>query len=328
LVSSQFKISDMIKPIKLIEVKSEIGAGTRGASMGVDAIKIAALDFGSPFFKKFKSVEIKTENQLLLEPVVNDYAKRIKGVYTLNERLANELKNTILKDNAIPIVLAGDHSSAIGTIAGLKMAHPDKRLGVIWIDAHADIHSPYTTPSGNMHGMPIACSLGEDNKDKQVNKPDDETVEYWEKLKNLGSISPKIHYSDLVYIAMRDFEGPEDYLMKKNKIRIFNLQEIRKKAVERVAIESLNYLDACDIIYVSFDVDSMDSRISSGTGTPVPNGITEKEAGNLIYYIMRSKKIACFEMVEINPTLDKENLMAENAFEILQKATNQLSHDF
>jgi arginase len=318
----------MKQPIKLIEVKSEIGAGTRGSSMGVDAIKIAALDFGSDYFKKFKPIEIPTENQLLLEPVVHDYAKRIKGIYTLNERLSNELKKTITKDNSIPIVLAGDHSSAIGTIAGLKMAYPGKRLGVIWIDAHADIHSPYTTPSGNMHGMPIACSLGEDNKDRQVNKLDDETIEYWEKLKNLGGISPKINYEDLVYIAMRDYEAPEDYLIKKNKVRVFNLAEIRKKAVERVAIESLNYLDGCDIIYVSFDVDSMDSRISSGTGTPVPNGITEKEAGNLIYYIMRSKKIACFEMVEINPTLDKENLMAENAFEILQKATNQLSHDF
>jgi arginase len=318
----------MIKPIKLIEVKSEIGAGTRGASLGVEAIKIAALDFGSPFFKKFKAVEVKSENQLLLEPVVHDYAKRIKGVYTLNERIANELKTTIVKENAIPIVLAGDHSSAIGTIAGLKMAHPNKRLGVIWIDAHADIHSPYTTPSGNMHGMPIACSLDEDNKEKAINKLDDETSEFWEKLKNLGGICPKINYQDLVYIALRDFEPPEDFLIKRNKVRVFTLQEIRKKAVERVAIESLNYLDSCDIIYVSFDVDSMDSRISSGTGTPVPNGITEKEAGNLIYYIMRSKKIACFEMVEINPTLDKENLMAENAFEILQKATNQLSHDF
>lgn len=322
------KLDIMIKPIKLIEVKSEIGAGTRGASMGVDAIKIAALDFGSPFFKKFKSVEIPTENNLLLEPVVHDYAKRIKGVYALNERLAAELQKTLVKENSIPIVLAGDHSSALGTIAGLKMAYPNKRLGVIWIDAHADIHSPYTTPSGNMHGMPIACSLGEDNRERQQNKLDDETAEYWEKLKNLGGICPKINYNDLVYIALRDFEAPEDYLIKKNKVRVFNLQEIRKKAVERVAIESLNYLDACDMIYVSFDVDSMDSRISSGTGTPVPNGITEKEAGNLIYYIMRSKKIVCFEMVEINPTLDKENLMAENAFEILQKATNQLSHDF
>ena len=317
----------MIKPIKLIEVKSEIGAGTRGASMGVDAIKIAALDFGSNFFKKFKAVEVQNENHLLLEPVVNDYAKRIKGIHTLNERLANEIKKTLSSDE-VPIVLAGDHSSALGTITGIKMAYPKKRIGVIWIDAHADLHTPYTTPSGNMHGMPIACVLGEDNKERQQNKPDDETIEYWEKLKNLGAITPKIHYNDLVYIALRDFEPQEDFLIKKHKVRVFNLQEIRKKAVERVAIESLNYLDHCDLIYVSFDVDSMDSRISSGTGTPVPNGITEKEAGNLIYYIMRSKKIVCFEMVEINPTLDKENLMAENAFEILQKATNQLNNDF
>ncbi|MBL7935889.1 MAG: arginase [Bacteroidia bacterium] len=317
----------MIKPIKLIEVKSEIGAGTRGSSMGVDAIKIAALDFGSNFFKKFKAVEVQNENHLLLEPVVNDYAKRIKGIYTLNDRLANEIKKTLLKEE-VPIVLAGDHSSALGTITGIKMAYPNKRVGVIWIDAHADLHTPYTTPSGNMHGMPIACVLGEDNKERQQNKPDDETIEYWEKLKNLGNISPKINYNDLVFIALRDFEPQEEFLIKKNKVRVFNLQEIRKKAVERVAIESLNYLDHCDLIYVSFDVDSMDSRISSGTGTPVPNGITEKEAGNLIYYIMRSKKIVCFEMVEINPTLDKENLMAENAFEILQKATNQLNNDF
>jgi arginase len=317
----------MIKPIKLIEVKSEIGAGTRGSSMGVDAIKIAALDFGSNFFKKFKSVEVQNENHLLLEPVVNDYAKRIKGIYTLYERLAAEIKKTLINEE-VPIVLAGDHSSALGTISGIKMAYPNKRLGIIWIDAHADLHTPYTTPSGNMHGMPISCVLGEDNKERQQNKPDDETVEYWEKLKNLGGISPKINFNDIVFIALRDFEPQEEFLIKKNKVRVFNLQEIRKKAVERVAIESLNYLDHCDIIYVSFDVDSMDSRISSGTGTPVPNGITEKEAGNLIYYIMRSKKIVCFEMVEINPTLDKENLMAENAFEILQKATNQLNNDF
>ena len=321
------KITSMIKPIKLIEVKSEIGAGTRGSSMGVDAIKIAALDFGSNFFKKFKVAEVQNENHLLLEPVVNDYAKRIKGIFTLNERLAKEIKETLLKDE-VPIVLAGDHSSALGTISGIKLAYPKKRVGVIWIDAHADLHTPYTTPSGNMHGMPLACVLGEDNKERQQNKPDDETIEYWEKLKNMGGICPKINYNDLVFIALRDFEPQEEFLVKKNKVRVFNLQEIRKKAVERVAIESLNYLDHCDIIYVSFDVDSMDSRISSGTGTPVPNGITEKEAGNLIYYIMRSKKIVCFEMVEINPTLDKENLMAENAFEILQKATNQLNNDF
>ena len=264
----------MIKPIKIISVRSELGAGTRGASMGVDAIKIAALDFGSPFFKRHKVTDIPDENHRLLEPVVHDYAKRIKSIHILCERISKEIQKTV-KEGSIPIVLAGDHSSAIGTIAGLRMAAPDKKVGVIWIDAHADLHSPYTTPSGNMHGMPIACSLGEDNMDKVQNKPDDETMEYWERLKTIGNIVPKINYSDLVYIALRDFEPAEDHLIKKNKVRVFTVPEIRKKAVERIAIESLNYLDHCDYIYVSFDVDSMDSRISAGTGTPVPNGLTE-----------------------------------------------------
>ena len=317
-----------MKTIKLIEIKSEIGAGTRGASMGPDAIKIAALDFGSSYFKKFKSVEVPNENRLLLEPVVNDYGKRIKGVHTVCERLAKEIEKTLTVNKHFPIVMAGDHSTSAGTIAGIKMAYPDKRLGVIWIDAHADLHSPYTTPSGNMHGMPLAVSLAEDNMDRAVNKPDEETLEYWEKLKGLGGIVPKIQYTDLVMIAIRDFEAQEKYLLEKNKVRAYPVTEIRRKAVERIAIESLNYLDHCDLIYVSFDVDSMDSTISRGTGTPVPNGITEKEAGNLIYYILRSKKVCCFEVVEINPTLDKENLMAENAFEILLKATNQLYNDF
>lgn len=90
-------------------------------------------------------------------------------------------------------------------------------MGVIWIDAHADLHSPYTTPSGNMHGMPIACSLGEDNKERQQNRPDDETVEWWEKLKNMGGIFPKINYEDLIFIALRDFEPAEDHLIKRIK---------------------------------------------------------------------------------------------------------------
>ena len=92
-------MKNMIKPIRIVEVKSEIGAGTRGSSMGIDAIKIAALDFGSPFFKKFKAVEIQTENQLLLEPVVNDYAKRIKGIYALNERIAKEIELEDMMEN-------------------------------------------------------------------------------------------------------------------------------------------------------------------------------------------------------------------------------------
>jgi arginase len=101
---------------------------------------------------------------------------------------------------------------------------------------------------------------------------------------------------------------------------------MRKKGIDKAAVEILSYLDHCDLIYISFDVDSMDPKISMGTGTPVSNGLTEKEAGNLILRLVRSRKVCCFEIVEINPTLDKENLMAENAFEILQKVTNQLKN--
>ncbi len=315
-----------MRNLKIIEVKSEIGAGTRGASMGVDAVKIAALDFGSRYFKQYKSVEVPNENHLLLESAGNPHAKRISGVLTMMERVSEEVARTI-KNEEFPIILSGDHSSAAGTIAGIKVAHPKLKLGVIWIDAHADLHSPYTTPSGNIHGMPIAISLAEDNIESKVNKPDQETLNYWYQLKNVGGISPKISPKDLVYINVRDTEKQEDFLIKKFGMKNFTTTEIRRKGVEKVAIESLALLDHCDVIYVSFDVDCMDASISKGTGTPVPNGITEKEAGNLVARLMQSSKVCCFEMVEINPTHDKENLMAENAFEILVRATNQLIND-
>ncbi len=315
-----------MRNLKIIEVRSELGAGTRGASMGIDAIKIAALDFGSRYFKQYNSVEVPNENHLLLESVGSQHAKRISGVLTMLERVGEEVART-LKSNEFPIVLAGDHSTAAGTIAGIKMANPKLRLGIIWIDAHADIHTPYTTPSGNVHGMPLAISMGEDNIESKVNKPDQETINYWYQLKNVGGISPKVIAKDIVYINVRDTEKQEDFLMKKFGMKNFTTAEIRRKGVEKVAIEALSQLDDCDIIYVSFDVDCMDASISKGTGTPVPNGITEKEAGNLVARLMQSTKVCCFEMVEINPTLDKENLMAENAFEILLRATNQLIND-
>jgi arginase len=315
-----------MRDLKIIEVKSEIGAGTRGSSMGIDAIKIAALDFGSRYFKKYKSVEIPNENHLLLESAGNQFAKRISGVLTMVERIAEEVSRT-LKNNEFPILLSGDHSCSAGTISGIRKAYPKARLGVIWIDAHADIHSPYTTPSGNLHGMPLAVVLDEDNTDSKINKPDQETLNYWFQLKNVANISPKIKYNDLVYIALRDAEPPEQYLLKKHKVKNFPTLEIRKRGVERVAIDALKYLDQCDMIYVSFDVDALDASISKGTGTPVPNGITEREAGNLVSRLMSNEKVCCFEMVEVNPTLDKENLMAENAFEILLRATNSLIND-
>jgi len=314
-----------MKTVKFIEVKSEIGAGTRGASMGIDAIKIAALDYGSNMFKQIESIEVKTENQLLFEPPKTQYAKRIAGLLAIYERLSTTVAQTLKKNN-FPIILAGDHSTAGGTIAGIRMAYPKQKLGVIWIDAHADIHSPYTTPTGNIHGMPIAASLGEDNVTNKMNKPDKDTVDLWNRLKKVGGIVPKITYKDLVYIGVRDVEPEETFLLKKHKVKAFTTAEVKRNGVEKIARDALAHLNHCNLIYVSFDVDSMDSSISKGTGTPVRNGITEKEAGSLCVRLVQNEKVCCFEICEVNPTLDKENLMAENTFEILQKVVSQLTY--
>jgi arginase len=318
-----FQTKGFMKNIKLIEVPSEIGAGTRGASLGVEAIKIAAMDFMSNFFIHFPSEKIPHENKLLYEPIESPYAKRIKGIQTMYEKTSKAVAETI-KNNFFPVVLSGDHSVAGATIAGIKLAKPKSKLGVIWIDAHADLHTPYTTPSGNVHGMPLAITLAEDNKECAVHKLDDETKKYWDNLKTIGKISPKVLPEDVVLISLRDYEKEEKYVIEKHNIKVISTKEVRSKGPENVVRSVIRYLDDCTDIYVSFDVDSLDSSISKGTGTPVGNGLREREAEDLISKFMQNRKVCCFEITEVNPTLDKENLMAEIAFNILQRSVNVL----
>jgi arginase len=312
-----------MKNIKLIEVPSEIGAGTRGASLGIDAIKIAALDFMSNFFVHFPSEKIETENNLLFEPIQSPYAKRINGVLIMTERVSKAIKETI-NNNFFPIVISGDHSSSAGTIAGIKMAKPKGRLGIIWIDAHADLHTPYTTPSGNMHGMPLSASIAEDNEESKVHEPDEKTKKQWDQLKNFGKIAPKVLPEDIVFISLRDYEKEEKHLIEKYGMKVISTAELRRKGPENVVRAALRYLTECTDIYVSFDVDCLDSAITKGTGTPVSNGLKEREAEDLVSKFMQNRKICCFEITEVNPTLDKENLMAEIAFNILQRSVNVL----
>jgi arginase len=312
-----------MKNIKIIEVPSEIGAGTRGASLGVDAIKIAALDFMSNFFIHFPSEKIQAENKLLYEPIESPYAKRIKGVASMYDKVSKAVSDSI-KNNFFPVLISGDHSIAGATIAGIKMARPKSKLGVIWIDAHADLHTPYTTPSGNMHGMPLAVAINEDNKECSVHDLDDETEKQWNLLKNMGKIAPKVLPEDVVFIALRDFEREERFLIDKYGMKVVSTKEVRNKGAESIVRSVLRYLSDCTDIYISFDVDSLDSTISKGTGTPVGNGLREREAEDLISKFMQNRKVCCFEITEVNPTLDKENLMAEIAFNILQRSVNVL----
>ena len=312
-----------MKKIKLIEVKSEIGAGTRGASMGIDALRVACYDKGSDYFKRFNSIEVPNQNEVLFDPNPFPNAKYIDAVLTVQKAIAKTVYNTINLD-MFPLVLAGDHGNAAGTIAGIKQAYPDKTLGVIWVDAHADIHSPYTSPSGNMHGMPLAASLSIDNLECKRNDPAPETVFFWESLKKVGGEQPKLKPEHLVYIVVRDTEQEEDFLISKHQIKNITKGELLEKAAATVAREAMERLKDCDLIYVSFDVDSLDSKFSKGTGTPVEVGLTVDEAKELCYNLVKDPRVCCFEMVEINPTLDTENTMAENAFDILEYATQAI----
>ena len=310
-----------MRSIKLIEVKSELGAGTRGASLGVDAIKIASIDADSDYFARFDAISVRTDNSPLFNGFISPSAKFINAILGVEKRVCDVVADT-LEDKAFPIVLAGDHSTATGTIAGVKKHFADKRLGVIWIDAHADLHTPYTTPSGNVHGMPLAMALATDNMENQVNQPPSEVIHVWNEIKKIGFEGAKFHPSDIVFIAVRDTEQPEEAFMKAHAIKNFTTEEVRSEGPVTIAEKALAHLSACDVIYISFDVDSLDSSISMGTGTPVPNGLTVEEAKKINSTLVKDAKVCAWEIVEVNPTLDSENRMAEVAFEILEATTN------
>lgn len=313
-----------MKPIQWIRVRSELGAGTRGASLGIDALKIAAINAGDlDFFSRFEGIEVADENHLLHMQADLNYAKRIAGIHTMYERISQTILRS-LHTGHFPVVMSGDHSSAGATIAGTKMAYPDKRIGVVWIDAHADLHSPYTSPSGNVHGMPLTLSLNEDNLDCRHNEIHPSTREYWNKLKAIGGISPKIHYNDLVYIALRDTEAEEDYLINKHNVRVFPVEEVTDNGVTKVVADTLDHLSNCDFIYISFDVDSMDAGLARGTGTPVANGLSNNQARRLLNGLLASQKVCCLELAEINPLLDLENQIARLTFPILKSAVETI----
>lgn len=312
-----------MKGIKLIEVRSELGAGTRGASLGIEALKLASLEYGSYFFGKFKSKEIKDSSRLLYKNPVRHYAKRIRGVVKIFEKQANAVSKEI-KAGRFPVVISGDHSSAGGTIAGVKMAFPDKKVGVIWIDAHADLHSPYTTPSGNIHGMPLAAALGIDFQDKPKNPVTGDTIPYWDVLKNIGGICPKITPDNLVFIGLRDLETEELQYIQKHQVKVVKVQEVRKGKIKELCKSVLDYLKQCDILYVSFDIDSLEASLVKGTGTPVSNGLTVKEAKKILTTLLKDPRVACFEITEINPLLDDENRTAVRVFPIFRDAVNTI----
>ncbi|MFN5363017.1 MAG: arginase, partial [Bacteroidota bacterium] len=301
--------------IKLIKNRSDIGAGTRGADLGIDALEIAAINTGNDYFNRYSFVDVPTRNETIYHKNTNTFAKRIEHVAEQCERVAAAVQASLVAGN-FPVILSGDHSSALGTISGIKAAFPQKKLGVIWIDAHADMHSPHTSPSGNIHGMPLAAALADDNLECQINQPEPNTVDQWQRMKNIGIPGAKLEPQHLIYFGLRDFESAEASLLERNHTTIFTVQQVREKGIAACVEMTRSLLQACDGVYISFDVDSMDcDTVSMGTGTPVAEGFAPEETTELLMQLVTSLPINCLEIAEINPLLDnKGNRMAEVAF--------------
>lgn len=301
--------------LRLIEAGSEIGAGTRGTSMGMAALRVAAWKNGSELFSKVEETVLRNENEVLYEEDRGSpNAHHIDGLLRFGSDLAYEVFRNLRQDLFV-ITIGGDHSIAIGSISGSRMALRSGNLGVVWIDAHADMHSPWSTPSGNVHGMPLALLMDLDVKG--MNRPRKDTLNTWNRLREIGPDGPKVLPENLVIIGLRDYEAEELRTIERHRIKVVRVDEVRSKGPEAIVRETLEYLGDCHQIHVSFDVDSLDPSVSAGTGTPVPDGLKLGEAAGLLTGFCADPKVRALDVVEINPALDTKNAMAEQVLTIL-----------
>ncbi|MCY4161432.1 MAG: arginase [Flavobacteriaceae bacterium] len=309
-----------MKNIVILKNRSDIGGANRGSDMGIDAIEVAAINADNDFFNRLPFIEIQTHNETVYNKVHNTFAKRIEFVTQQCLRVKKAVHKA-LKNNQFPLIISGDHSSAMGTIAGVKSAYPSKTLGVIWIDAHADLHTPWSSPSGNIHGMCLAGALGFENRQYSKNKVSSETINYWQQLKTLDSKTPMIIPENLIYFGVRSVESVEKAIIKQYNITCYSVHEVRYRSIAECLNKTLHQLESVDNIYISFDVDALDcDLISDGTGTPVSKGFDSQEIIRLINGFFKTQKVIALEISEVNPLLDtKGNSMAESTFEIMNQ---------
>jgi len=299
-----------------IFVKSELGAGTYGASLGPDSLRLYALQQEKDYFERHPAVTLPLDYEGITAPVKDPHAWHIEYILTVYQDLSARVSRT-LDRGFFPFLLTGDHSSAGGVIAGIKDAHPDKRLGVVWIDAHGDLHTPHTSPTGNMHGMPLGTALG-------LPLPEgtdvlDRTIRRWEQLINLNGLRPKLRPEDLFFLGIRDLEQPEWDVISGHDIPYLTVEQVREKGAAAVVDHVLETLSDCDEIYLSFDTDSLDDSLVPGTGTPVPNGFTLEEAEGLLTGFWDKAPLVGLEFTEVNPMLDAQNRTVGHIFQLMEK---------
>jgi arginase len=305
---------------KIIMLNSEVGAGTRGASLGPEALKIASIKSPNSPFKSTETITVENENRCLFDAPDNPFARYIDEVMSTYERMGNQIRDVML-GNESAFVLTGDHSSGGAIISGIRKAFPNEKIGVVWIDAHADLHTPFTSPSGNMHGMPLGVALGlPRNPELQRNAVSSKVAEKWGRLIAMCHKIPMIAGEDICFLGLRDFEKEERAVIDNLGIEWYSVNTIRKNGLSQTMEKVVQKFSGYDRLFISFDVDSLDDTISKGTGTSVANGFSENEMTAVFNELKTMPNLCIVEVTEINPLLDENNKMAKAAWQILSRS--------
>ena len=294
--------------VRLIDVQMDLGAGRRGVDMGPSALRLAGIR------EKVAAMGIEVEDDS--EPIAvairergeayDPHLRFLPEIVSGCTRLAERVE--LAKDEGvIPLVMGGDHSIAIGTIAGLSSYYRKKRrsLGVVWIDAHADFNTPESTPSGNIHGMPLAVTVGLGVAE----------------LTGLYGPAPKVAPENVVLVGIRDVDPFEKQNLRDHRIQSYTMSDIDRLGMFTVIDEAIERLSGrCDDLHISFDVDSLDPEFAPGVGTPVKGGLQYRELHLLMETLAASKMVGSIEVVEVNPILDHANATALVAVEMVTSA--------
>lgn len=285
----------MKKEIALIGVPMDLGQMRRGVDMGPSAIRYAGI------VERLKKLDYRIHDlgnievpQHRVDRPMDDFPLRnLEEIAKANERLAETVADQVAL-NRFPLVLGGDHSIAIGTIAGLSQHY--ERLGLIWYDAHGDMNTEETTPSGNIHGMPLAVSLG-------LGHP---------RLTSIFNGRPKVNPENVVLLGLRDLDEGEKELLKKLKIKAYSMHEIDRLGMSQVIEETIHYLKGkTDGVHLSFDLDGIDPSEAPGVGTPVIGGISYRESHLALEMLHEAGIVTSVEFVEVNPMLDERSKTAD-----------------
>ena len=304
--------------LNLVECASETGAGTRGASLGPQALQIDAIEQNLSLLSEMDRITIP------VPPVQLHHAQQASITY---HQEFVDLFNNIYKHFAPMVgqydkhlILTGDHSSAAAFFGTLKDQQPDQRWGILWIDAHGDLHTPYTTPSGNYHGMPLANILGITNQANASRDLDPAARDTWQTMLQLGEhqLCPKLDPEAVLFIDIRDLEPEEWKLIHYYDMAYTTPDQRNQKGIGAIKERAISFAQQFDAMYVSFDIDSLDAALVPGTGTPVSNGLSWQEAEELLKAVWALPQTKALEVSEINPLKDHGNQMAKHMNQILQ----------